>query len=243
VAGDGALQTLCHAVPGRWHVMRCILAGGSTLEWLAGLFGQAGEGDGAGEGEGAPDVSAVLARLLAGASQTAAGSGGVLFLPHLNGVRSPEMDDQIGGAFVGLRPETAGAELARAVIEGVALSLREGVEAARQLGMPLRRMRLAGGVNRYAPWPRVQAAAYGLPVERGETDDASALGAALLAADGVGALPLADSAARAVGRVDEAIIPDAMEIACYERLAVLHRRLYRQLRGTFHALARTRTVV
>ncbi|MFI5273078.1 MAG: xylulokinase, partial [Ktedonobacterales bacterium] len=46
VAGDGALQTLCHAVPGRWHVMRCILAGGSTLEWLAGLFGQAGEGDG-----------------------------------------------------------------------------------------------------------------------------------------------------------------------------------------------------
>lgn len=225
IAPDGALQTLCHAAPGRWHVMRCILAGASTLDWLAGLLAPEGE------------RGLILAELLAGAEATAPGAGGLLFLPHLNGVRSPEADARIAGAYVGLRPETAPAALARATIEGVALAIREGLDAARALGLNVARMRLAGGANRYAPWARVQADVYGLPVERGETDDASALGAALLAGDGAGLLPLAESSARLAETQAEVLTPDPAAAAMYDRLARAFATLSTQLRDVFHGLA------
>lgn len=229
-APDGALQTLGHAVPGRWFVMRSILAGGAAMEWLASLLAP-----GTAE-EAANERAATLAALLAGAADESAGAGGVLFLPHLDGVRSPRMDPAASGAFVGLGLGTTRARLARAVIEGVALALREGLDAVRALGIPVERVRLAGGVNSHAPWPQIQASVYGLPVERGTTDDASALGAAWLAAAGVGAFTLEDAAARIAPRPGDVTLPDPRAAEAYAQLARLHRSAQRQLRGTFHAL-------
>ena len=230
VAPDGALQTLGHAVPGRWFVMRSILTGGAAMEWLAGLL--------------VPGVSAlpederaaILGALLTGAADEPAGASGVLFLPHLDGVRSPRMDPAAAGALVGLRPGTTRAQLARAVIEGVTLALREGLDAVRALGIPVERVRLAGGVNRQAPWSQVQASIYGVPVERGATDDASALGAAWLAAVGAGALRLEDLAAGLAARPHDLILPDPHAAETYAQLARLHRAAQRQLRSTFNAL-------
>lgn len=227
VVPDGALQTLGHAVPGRWFLMRCILAGGAAMEWLAALFAPE-----ASEGEHAETLRA----LLAGAMEEPPGAGGVLFLPHLAGARSPRMDSAAAGAFIGLRPDTTRAQLARAVIEGVALALREGLDAVRALGLPIERLRLAGGVNRHAPWPQIQADVYGLPVERGATDDASALGAAWLAAAGVGALRLEDAAARITARPHDVTQPDARAEETYAQLARLHRSTQRRLRGAFRDL-------
>ncbi len=231
VAADGAFQTLCHAVPGRWFVMRAILAGGSALEWLTAMVSPTASDD---------ERAEVLRRLVAGAAEEPAGAGGVICLPHLNGVRSPRMDPSAAGAFVGVRPGTTVAQMARAVIEGVALALGEGLDAIRAAGIPVERVRLAGGANRFAPWPRVQASVYGLPVERGTVEHASALGAAWLAAAGVGALRLEEVAARAAATACEVTLPDVGAMAVYRRLARLARRTQPRLRGTFRALERER---
>jgi xylulokinase len=220
---DGALQTLCHAIPGGWFVMRCILAGGSAMEWLAGLL--APEASEAARGD-------ALRALLAAAEEEPAGARGVLFLPHLNGVRSPAMDAMAAGAFLGLRADTSAGQLARAVIEGVALALREGLDAVQAGGIAIERVRLAGGANRLAPWAAIQASVYNLPVEQSAVgDDASALGAAWLAAAGVGALRLETAAARVAGRGAAPILPDAAAAQTYQRLAPIFRdaqqRLYR----------------
>lgn len=174
---SGRTQTLCHAVPGRWHVMTAILAGASALSWLASVM--------------LPDLDdgTAVRMLLAEAAREPVCARNLLFFPHLNGVRLPEPDAGASGAFVGLRPEHTRAMIARAAAEGVTLALRDGLVAMQDLGIFIERIRLAGGANRAPLWPRIQADVFGLPVEIGSTEDASALGAALLGGVGVGLLP------------------------------------------------------
>jgi xylulokinase len=212
IDAEGRMQTLCHVTPGRWHLMTAILAGGAALTWLAGVLLP---------GRAADDA---LGALLAEAEREPTGARGLLFVPHLNGVRLPEMDPSVAGAFVGLRPEHSRATLTRAAVEGVALALRDGLVAARDLGVPIERVRLAGGANRAPLWARVQADVFGVPVEVGDSEDASARGAALLAASGAG--QIASLAEGAAVRADGSRMyqPDAAASAMYEEL---HARMMR----------------
>lgn len=223
----GRLQTLCHAVPDRWHVMHAILAGASALDWLATAVSTPGA---------APLAIDVL---LAEAGGEPPGARGLLFLPHLNGVRLPRPDAAAAGAFLGLRPDHGRGALARAVVEGVCFALREGLDAARALGVPVRRIRLAGGARRHPLWAETLAGVFGLPVELGMTEDASALGAALLAVAGTEAA-VSMSVSDVVGRLPATNIivePNPNAVARYAALAPLYREADARLRNVFHGLA------
>lgn len=222
---SGRLQTLCHAVPDHWHIMHAILTGASALDWLAHLL--------AAPGQPPPTVASLLDE----AEAEPPGAHGLLFLPHLNGVRLPHPDPSAAGAFVGLRPGHGRAALARAVVEGVAFSLRDGLDAARDLGIRVERIRLAGGARRHPVWPRVLAGIFGLPVELGATEDASALGAALLAAAGSGALPSVQDAAVRLPAPTVTVTPDPAALARYAALAPLYHDADTRLRAVFHGLA------
>lgn len=225
---SGRLQTLCHAVPERWHVMHAILAGASALDWLTQTL--------AAPGGSAPAVAALLSE----AVNEPPGARGLLFLPHLNGVRLPEPDAAVAGAFIGLRPDVRRAALARAVVEGAALALRDGLDAAHDLGMEISRVRLAGGARRHPLWAYVLASVFGLPIELSATEDASALGAALLAAVGTGADVSLESVASRLAEPETVIQPDATTVARYNALAQVYRQADRQLRETFRGLAELR---
>jgi xylulokinase len=222
----GQLQTLCHAVPGRWHVMRAILAGGSALDWLASVL--------------MPDTdrSAAVATLLDEAAAIPPGAHGLLFLPHLDGTRTPNMNPFPCGAFIGLRPDCTRACLTRAAVEGIALALREGLDAARSIGVPIERIRLAGGAFRHPLLARIHTDVFGLPVELGAPEDASALGAALLAAAGIGAFPSLAAASRLISPFWTTLDPDPAAAERYADLARVHRRLTPRLRSTCAELAR-----
>lgn len=218
------LQTLCHAAPDRWHVMGAILTGASALDWLAATL--------ATPGSAAPRVHALLDEAI----NEPAGARGLLFLPYLNGTRMPAPDPHAAGAFVGLRPAHTRATLTRAVVEGVALALREGMEAARAAGIRVTRVRLAGGAAKHPLWERVLADVFGVPVERGTTEEASALGAALLAAVGSGALPSLATAAQLTSTSMSVTEPDSLAAALYVERAAVMRQLAMRLRPAFQAL-------
>ncbi len=218
------LQSLCHALPGRWHVMGALLAGGSTLEWLAEAL--------AGPAEQPVPVS----RLLNEAAREPPGAGGLLFLPHLRGTRMPVPDPTPQGAFIGLRSGQTRATLARAVVEGVAVDLAGALAAVRNAGIPVREVRMAGGAQRHPLWPRVLADALGVPVLLGTTHDGSALGAAMLSAVGVGALSWPRDGADVRAHKLERIEPDAATTALYEKLANVARRATSHLHSEFRAL-------
>jgi xylulokinase len=220
------LQTLCHAVPGRWHVMGALLTGASALDWLAGAQSTPYEQTGA------------IARLLDEAAAEPPGAHGLLFLPHLRGTRMPTPDPTPQGAFVGLRPEHGYAALARATAEGVALALAEAVRTVQAEGIEMQEVRLAGGAQRHPLWARLLADSFGLRVRPGATEDASALGAALLGALGVGALPTTADMARLAAPTNLQITPDPAATAFYSQLGTLARDATQRLRPTFRALRR-----
>ena len=116
----GRVHAFCHAVPGRWHMMSVMLSAAGSLRWFRDAV--------------APGVP--FGDLVDEASRCPAGSDGLLFLPYLSGERSPHPDPLARGAFVGLTLAHDRRHLARAVLEGVAFGLRDGLDLMTAAGMP-----------------------------------------------------------------------------------------------------------
>ena len=128
----GRLHTFCHAVPGRWHVMGVTQAAGLSLRWFRDTF--------------APGVS--YDALSEAAAKIPPGSEGLLWAPYLLGERTPHLDSHATAAFVGITVSHTAAHLIRAVLEGVAYSLRDTLTLFAELDIPVRGIRLGGGGTR-----------------------------------------------------------------------------------------------
>ena len=230
----GRVHTLCYVAPDRWHLMGAILAAGHALTWLARAVGAPAA---AGGGE-APDVG----RLLAEAATVLPGADGLLFLPYLLGERSPHMDPEARGAFVGLMASHTRAHLARAAIEGVAFALRDSLEVFGELGIAPGRILLAGGAARDPLWRQVVADVLALPVATGVTEHGSAYGAARLAARALGdeIPPAVAHEGQASAASPTVTLPHPPAVALYNRLYTLYRPLYGALRATFAGLGALR---
>jgi xylulokinase len=120
--------------------------------------------------------------LLAEAERWPAGVEGLLFAPYLGGERTPHADPDVRAAFVGLSLRHDRGALARAVLEGVTYALRDSLELLGELGVRPESIRLSGGGARSQLWQKIVASTFDLPVELTASEEASAFGAALLAA-------------------------------------------------------------
>lgn len=174
VESAGSAHAFCHAVPDRWHVMGVMLSAAGSLRWYRDVLAP---------GAGFDD-------LVAEAAQAPAGSGDVLFLPYLTGERTPHPNARARGAFVGLGAETTRAHLTRAVLEGVAFGLRDGLDLMVAAGVARpTQIRASGGGVRSALWRQILADVLEAEIATVETPEGAAYGAALLAAAGVGWAP------------------------------------------------------
>jgi xylulokinase len=164
-AAHRGAHAFCHALPERWQQTAVILSAAACLDWVARLTGQ-------------PDVAGALR----GVEQTTPFSGPEIFLPYLSGERTPHNNPHASGVFFGLNADSDGPALVRAVLEGVALALTDGLDALREAGTRIESTSVTGGGARSAYWGRILAAALGLPlVYRDDAHVGPALGAARLA--------------------------------------------------------------
>jgi xylulokinase len=176
--------------------------------------------------------------LSAAAAQVEPGAGGLLFLPYLIGERSPHWNPLARGAFVGLTMSHGRAEMARAVLEGVAFNLRMILDAFLEQGAQIEAMRLIGGGARGALWRQILADMYGLPILRPALlTEATALGAAIAGGVGVGLFPDFSVAHRLV-KVQEAELADPAAQARYEEIYPLFREVYCSLEPAFGRLGK-----
>ncbi len=212
----GRLHTFCHAAPGRWHVMGVTQAAGLSLRWLKNLL--------------QPDTTSGSYEALTTQAETVpAGTEGVLWAPYLFGERTPHLDPAVRAAFVGLDATHGPAHLTRAVLEGVAYSLRDTLTLFQELGIPARHIRVGGGGARSALWRQIQADVYGQPVEFLAAEEGVAFGAALLAGVGAGFWPDVDAACAAAIQVAGRMQPNPQATQTYDREYLRYRRLYRAL--------------
>src|SRR5579863_7212549 len=215
----GRIHTFCHAVPGRWHVMGVTQAAGYSLRWFRDQFGAVGDA--------AQDA---YARLMTEASTVPAGADGLLWAPYLMGERTPYLDPNARGALVGISATHTRAHVVRAILEGVAFSLRDTLTIFAELKIPVESIRLGGGGARGALWRQIQAAVYGMPVGALEVEEGPAYGAALLAGVGVGNWTSVEKASDAAVRVSQRIEPDTQRVALMNRQYGVYRKLYPALR-------------
>ncbi|HEY3988367.1 MAG TPA: xylulokinase [Acidobacteriaceae bacterium] len=219
---QGRLHTFCHAVPGRWHVMGVTQAAGLSLRWFRDTF--------------AADDPGAYARLGESAATVPAGADGLLWAPYLMGERTPHLDPEARGALVGLTASHGRAHIVRAIMEGVAFSLKDSLGIFSEIGVPARAIRLGGGGARSPLWRQIQADVYGQPVEIVAAEEGAAYGAALLAGVGAGLWPSADAACAAVVQVAQRITPTPADSAKLHELYALYRKLYPSLQPIFHGL-------
>jgi xylulokinase len=215
----GRIHTFCHAIPDRWHVMGVTQGAGLSLRWFRDQFG-------AGKEDGRDPYD----RLGEEVAKTPPGADGLLWAPYLMGERTPHLDPHARGALVGITAQHTRAHVIRAILEGVAFSLRDSLTLFREIGVPIESIRLSGGGARSAVWQQIQADVYGMPVELIEADEGAAYGAALLAAVGIGDWRSVEAACEAAVRVAKRVQPDPKTVALMNRQYTEYRKLYPALK-------------
>ncbi|MGI8424905.1 MAG: xylulokinase [Chloroflexota bacterium] len=186
---------------GRWMVYGPTQASGGSLGWVLRTLG----------------LEADVAGALAAAGQASAGD--LVFLPYLQGERAPLWDPRARGAFFGLSTDHGPHHLVRAVLEGVACSVRHVLSAAEVASSSTaEEVRVAGGGARFAEWNRIKASITGRTFRPCRTSENGVLGAAMLAALGVGVFPDARAAGDAMVQVEETVRPEPALREGYERL-------------------------
>jgi xylulokinase len=215
----GRVHTFCHAVPGRWHVMGVTQGAGLSLRWFRDQFG-AGPDDGHDPYE----------RLTEEAARVPAGANGLIWTPYLMGERTPHLDPDARAALVGLTANHTRGHVVRAILEGVAFSLRDSFEIFKEMNVPVAEIRLGGGGARSKLWRQIQASVYGRQVQIVEAEEGAAYGAALLAGVGAGAWPSVDAACDAVARIACTVEPDTDSVKLLDRQYEKFRLVYPALK-------------
>lgn len=227
----GRVHTFCHAVPGAWHNMGVTQGAGLSLRWWRDHFGAA-------ETATAQRLQTDPYTLLTAEAATApAGAEGLLWLPYLMGERTPHLDAKARGVLYGLTGRHGRAHVLRAVLEGVAYSLRDSLEILQEMGVPAAQVRASGGGARSTLWRQIQADVFGMPVVTVQAQEGPAYGAALLAAVGHGLYPTVPAAADAWVALDTDMLPLPENVAIYNRQYPIYRALYPALKPFFHLTA------
>ncbi len=208
---DQAVHAFCHALPGLWHQMSVTLSAAACLAWWSGVTGLAETG--------------LLAEM-----GTPAGPAPVLFLPYLSGERTPHNDAAIRGAFVNLSHDTSRATLTQAVLEGVAFSLRDGLEALAASGTQLSEADVIGGGSRSQAWMAILADVLGITLHSlADGEYGGAFGAARLARLAVTGEP--PESVCTPPRRSTSVTPDPSRTAAYAAQWLRYRALYPALRS------------
>jgi len=210
-------QLICAPyLPGRRLLYGVTSCGGGSLEWYREAFRRD------------------LAGMLDQARRAPAGCEGLTFLPYLQGERAPIWDPFAAGAFVGIGSGHGEGHFVRAILEGVGFSLRQILEIVeRQAGGDSAVLTVTGGGARIALWNRIKSDVLERVLVMPEQVHAGVLGAAILAAVGIGRYGSCDAAAHSMVRFREPVRPDPETSAIYQAAYARYCELYPALKRWF----------
>jgi xylulokinase len=215
----GRIHTFCHALPERWHVMGVTQAAGLSLRWFREQFAAGASYD----------------QLTAEAARVPPGAEGVLWAPYLMGERTPHCDPDARAALVGLAASHHRGHVVRAILEGVAFSLRDTFSIFSELDVPVGQVRLGGGGSQSALWRQIQADVYGRAVETASGGEGAAYGAAILAAVGIERWQTVDAACDALVRSVSVTMPQRAVVSAMNERYAIYTSLYPALRSLIHS--------
>ena len=222
----GRIHTFCAAIPDTWHVLGTTQAAGLSLSWFRKHF--------------ARDLS--YKEIDERAQRITIGCEKLIYLPFLMGERTPILDSDARGVFFGLSPIHTRDHLARAVIEGVSFSLYSCYEVFSEIGIDINDMILCGGGGKSPFWQQMLADVYDAPISTMASDEAAALGVAILGGCAAGIYSSVEEGCLRTVRKQITLSPRKTEHHLYLRYYEIYRSLYPALKAEYKALAALQTI-
>ena len=216
---NNALHAFAHA-DGGWHLMGCMLSAASCNKWLCEDILKT------------TDYAAEQADI----TPDMLGRNPVFFLPYLMGERSPINDTNARGTFIGMTMDTPRSGLVQAVLEGVAFAIRDSVEVAKGLGIPLTSSKICGGGAKSPLWKTIMANVLNMELECLESEQGPGMGGAMLAMVACGEYDSVQAVCDKFVHVASRVTPDPELAARYEKRYQQFREIYPACRDLFRKL-------
>lgn len=231
--GKRGAATIHSADPGKTFLLAETEAAGGCLEWIADQFYKTEKKD--------PTISNVYALMDDAVANTPPGANHLLFTPWIYGERAPVDDCYVRAAFLNLSAEHTREDMLRAVYEGVAYNIRWIVDIVEEeFKFPLPCLRVIGGGARGEPWMQTLADVTHRKIETvRDPQEAGAVGAALIAAVGLGIYPDFESLKKVV-KVDKVFEPRMQNREIYDSLYRAYQDVYHNLRHLYRKLNKPR---
>lgn len=217
---QGRIHTFCCAVPGAWHVMGVTQACGLSLNWFRQNF--------------AEDLS--YRDLDQQCQEIPIGSERLLYLPYLMGERSPILNAQARGVFLGLSAMHTRTHLARSVMEGVSYSLYDCLQVLKENKISVEDMILCGGGTKSSFWSQMIADVYNLPIKILNAQEGAALGAAILGGCAANLYRSVEEGANMAAKGFSLLPPNSTAHEVYMKYYRLYHELYPKIKGSFEEL-------
>ncbi|OLS24596.1 MAG: Glycerol kinase [Candidatus Thorarchaeota archaeon AB_25] len=219
---DPGLRVLCsrHVVPNSFVVEASMFTTGSALKWFRDNLGS--EERIIADEKGVDPYEIITEE----ASKIPAGSEGVLHIPHFAGSGAPYWNPHSRGIFAGLALGHTRAHIVRSILEGVSYEIRTNIEVMRELGLPSREIRVTGGAARSEAWMQIQANILRIPVIRTQMEEATAVGAAILACKGIGVFKSVSQAAEEMVKTLDQLLPTKESLEVYQKGYKKFKALY-----------------
>ena len=211
----------------KWILMGAILSGGICVECFKNLLSLDRENF----------EEYFYNELIEHCSDSVPGSGGLIFLPYLQGERTPHMDPAAKGAFIGLTPKHKTTDLVRAVMEGVVFGLRDCLELLKKNGADIENMIVTGGGAKNEIWKQIQTDVFDLPLSVTSTQEGSAYGAAIIAAAGSEYFSGVEDVSEKWIECRKDLQPIRKNVEIYNKVYRIFTKLYPNLKEQFNEIS------
>jgi len=231
--------TYSHIVPGMWYSVSATNAAALCMRWLRDAFyAERGTADAKAmaveSGNGGRGTGNLYSLIDEEAAKSPIGANGVFFHPYLQGERCPYWDSNLRASFSGVSISSTRGDFARALMEGVAFSLRDCYRTLEEMKLPVKRIFLIGGGARSRLWSEIVANVFNCAVAVPEPGDAS-FGSCLLAGAGIGLFSDVKAAVAKCLRIDRTVEPDPAAAVKYDHLFTCYRRIHDALAPIYSA--------
>jgi xylulokinase len=226
---DPQHRTSCwhYALRDHWILLGITQTAGESLHWFKNAF-EAGE-------QAAPSGD-IFAQYSQEAEKVPDGAGGLIFLPYLNGERTPYWDSNARGVFYGISLASEKAHFIKAIMEGVSFALRNNIETIESLGLPIDEIRAVGGGLKSQAWLQVLGKITRKPVTTIGVPDTANLGNILVCGKALGLYPDYGQAVERMVAIDRRVsYPEPTPV--YEKQYQIFLELYEQLKGLYRRSA------
>jgi len=219
---DPSRRVLCsrHVVPSAFVVEASMFTTGSALKWYRDNLGSEEINIADERGVDPYDI------ITEAAERSPPGAEGVVHIPHFVGAGAPNWNPHARGIFAGLALGHSRHHLIRAILEGVSYEIRTNIEVMRELGLPSQQVRVTGGASRSETWMQIQADVLRTPVIRSHMEEATAVGAAILAFKGVNVYKSVTQAAEEMVKTLAPLEPRAETLEVYKKGYDTFKTLY-----------------